>query len=118
MPARQAITTPDRLNRGDAVSASWLNGILDRVFSAIRFGPGLQGQRMGGQLLISSTATKSTSTAATTTGLVIYTADTKANLTTVGVDAGSIGVTTGALKRGYQFVNGAWICLTHLEAVS
>lgn len=116
MAIRQALTTPDNVQRGDAVSASWLNGIMDRVFSYFRVGPGLQVQRMNGQLLLSLTPKPTTGGTSAASGLQIYSAATKAELPT-DVDTGSIGVTTGASKKGYQFISTAWICITHFEAL-
>ena len=48
-------------------------------------------------------------------GASVFSADTKANLTTLMTDDGMQGYTTGSTKRFYVKINSTMVCISHLE---
>jgi hypothetical protein len=102
------------VRRGDAITAQFLNALVDKVFKTFISGPGIAIRRVGGgQVCIESTAPYRRGAGG---GSIEITADDRAALEAMTLPEGAFCRTTGTLKRAYRNLADELICYSHFES--
>ena len=106
---------PPKVQRGESITAAWLNAAVAALFKCLRTGPGLALRQIGAAQYVLE-LTDGYRRGRGSGGVAEVTAADRAGLEALTLTEGDFCRTTGTLKRAYRYLDDLLICYTHYES--